>query len=278
MSNQRAATRAVTTRSPTRRLARRLTVAGVVGVIAAIMVGVVGWILAGRVSDALNTTVRPMASMVTDIADTIEASRVLVDRTTAALGSIEDATRSTARTLESVNGIIEDTASLGGREVADSLESAVDTLPGLVDTARVVDRTMRTLSLLGVDYDPEKPLDESLSDLEESLRPVPAQLRAQVGLLGDVQTELGAITDDSDELAGVLLRARTDMADVGRVLDSASENASQAADGVSGIESELDDFAVLARLLSVLAGVALVAAASAPLMIGRYATVGTRSG
>lgn len=251
-------------------LGRRLTLAGVVGMSAALLVGVIGWVISGRVTNDLTTTIEPIGAIVADVADTIDASRVLVSQTTEALTSIEDATRSAARTIESVGGIIAETGSLAGGDIADSLESAVATLPGLIDTARVVDRTMRTLSLVGVDYDPQRPLDESLGELEASLEPVPDQIRAQVALLDDVESDLNLISQDADELAALLLRARVELRGAEQVLLAAAQDAEEAAAGFTDIESDLGAYGALARLVSVLVAVALATAAMTPLLLGRY--------
>jgi hypothetical protein len=241
---------------------------GVVGLIATTLFAVVGWILVGRVSGALLTTFEPMSEVVVNISDTIGASQRLVSRTTEALTSIEGATRSTASTVESVNEILGETAALAGGEIADSLDSAVGSLPGVISTARVVDRTMRTLSLLGVDYDPDQPLDESLAELEASLRPVPDQIRDQAELLEDARSDIDLIVSDAGELAAVLLRARVELRGVEQVLADVAANAADASAGVQAIESDLDTYETAARALMLLATIALLVAAATPLVIG----------
>ncbi|HEY6634824.1 MAG TPA: hypothetical protein VI141_04340 [Acidimicrobiia bacterium] len=250
------------------RFGRVLVVIGIIGMVGALVVGIAGWILASKASDALLETVTPIAGVVTDVAATIEASQVMVDRTVEAIESIEDATRSTARTLDSVGAIVGETAELAGGGLADSLDAAIDTLPALIDTGRVVDRTMRALSLVGVDYDPEVPLDEALGELESSLAPIPGQLREQVDLLLTVQEDLARIGDDAATLSAVLLETRIDMMEAGATLDSAAEHATQAAEQISSIAANLETYDMLARVVVVAAALALAAAASAPLLIG----------
>lgn len=236
--------------------------------IATILFGVVGWILVGRVSAALLTTFEPMSEVVVNISDTIGASQRLVSMTTEALTSIEGATRSTASTVESVNEVLGETAALAGGEIADSLDSAIGTLPGVIATARVVDRTMRTLSLLGVDYDPDEPLDDTLAELETSLRPVPNQIRDQAALLEDVRSDIDLIVSDAGELAAVLLRARVELRGVEQVLADVADDAADASTGVQAIESDLDAYETAARALVLLATIALLVAAATPLVIG----------
>lgn len=250
------------------RAGKWLLAAGVLGAIAALVVGVVGWVLAGRVVATVENVITPTSGIVGDLADSIEASEVLFERTTEAIESIETASRSTVRTLGSVGAVIEETTEVASESVADSLETAVDTLPGLISTGRVIDNTMQALSFVGVDYDPDVPLDESLADLEASLAPLPDQIRDQVALLEDVQTDLADIADDGRELSGVLLEARLDMMAAERVLRSARANATAAAENIEEIEAGVDTYDTLARVVVVAAAVALLTASLAPAVLG----------
>lgn len=148
-------------------LGNLLVVIGIAGLVAAIIVGVAGWVLADRTSDRLSDTVEPLGDLVDNVSETVEATQVIVATTIEAIEGIESATRSAGRTLGSVSDLIVSTSDVIGEDLASGLEDAVGTLPALVDTGRIIDRTMRTLSLVGVDYDPEVPLDESLAGLEE---------------------------------------------------------------------------------------------------------------
>ena len=102
---------------------------GLSGMLAAVLVGVLGWVLAGRAAESVTVTMEPLSRVVRDLADSIAASEVLFDRTTEAIESIESATRSAVRTVDSVSDVLTETAGLAGGDIADSLDSAVDTLP-----------------------------------------------------------------------------------------------------------------------------------------------------
>lgn len=252
------------------RFGRALLIIGTIGAIGALVAGVAGWIVSDRAVRTLEDTIEPMAGIVINVAETIDASKVMVSRTTEAIDSIERATRSTARTLESVGGIIDETAILVGEDLAEGLDSAVGTLPGLIDTSRVIDRTMRALSLVGVDYDPEIPLDESLTNLEQSLSPLPDQMRDQVSMLQAVGADVSQISADAGALAAVLLEARIDMMEAERILKSAAENAANAVASIETIEQDLSTYDTLGKVVVVAVTIALLAAASAPLLIGMH--------
>lgn len=250
-------------------------VVGFVGVVASLVVGVAGWVLAGRATTTAERTIGPVTAVVEDVVESIEASEVLFDRTTEAIESIETAARSSVRTLDSVGSVLDETAEIAGGGIADSLDAAVDTLPGLISTSSVVDTTMRALSFVGVDYDPEVPLDESLADLESSLAPVPGQIREQVALIEDVRSDLDQIAEDGRQLSAVLLEARLDMIDAERTLRAARASAQAAAESVAAIEDEIDTYETLARVVAVAASLALLAASSGSLVFGLHLTRGS---
>ncbi|HET8738916.1 MAG TPA: hypothetical protein VFO17_04190 [Acidimicrobiia bacterium] len=252
------------------RLGRALVWIGIGGIVASLVVAIGGWLLASKATTALSETIEPFSGVITNLAESIEATRVIVDQTVDALESIESATRSTVRTLESVNTVLEETVTVAGEGVAGSLDATLETLPSLIATGRVVDRTMRALRLVGVDYDPEVPLDQALEDLGDSLAPLPGQMREVVALLDTVQDDVDQIADDARDLSAVLLQTRLEMVDADRVLAAASTNAATAAERVSQIEDDLSTYGGLAQVVAVVAALALMAPSLAPLLIGLH--------
>lgn len=251
-------------------LGRVLSIIGIVGMAAALIVGVAGWFITGRAHSQLATTVDPVADLLVDLGDSVEATELIVTTTVEAIESIESATSSGAGALDSVGQVIGNTANVVRGDLAGSIESVVDSLPALVDTGRVIDRTMRALSLVGVDYNPEVPLNEALTDLEQSLRPMPDELRSQADALTAVRQEIDLIAVDADALAVTLEDALGDMAEAELVLESTAENVARAADSVTAIESELSTYNIIAKIAVVAAALALFAAALASLLLGLH--------
>jgi hypothetical protein len=155
-------------------------------------------------------------------------------------------------------------------DIADSLQATVDTLPGLIDTASVIDTTMRALSFFGVDYDPDEPLDEALIDLQLSLTPIPGQIRGQAEVLGTLQTDIGRIGGDAGSLAAVLLETRISMSAVESIVDAAAADAAAAASAVESIRVEFDMIDTTILTMSLAAAIALAAAAAGPLLVGLH--------
>lgn len=227
-------------------------------------------IVGGRVTGSIKDLVDPLAEMSDNVSEALEASQVLVTQTRDAITSIEAATRSTARTLNSANEALGEVAGLAGGDIAEGLDAAVTTVPALIDTASVIDTTMRALSFVGVDYDPDVPLDDSLSDLETILTPIPDQIRDQAVLLEDIQDDLTDIGTDAGELAAVLLETRISLMEVDDIVSDAAENAARAAAAVKTIEVEIESVDTAIRLVAIAAAVALAVAGVTPLLIGLH--------
>lgn len=252
------------------RLGRILLTIGIVGMIAALIVGIAGWLLASRATHRLTETIEPLQDLVVNVSESVDATQVIVARTIQAVEGIESATRSAGRTLNAISDLIDSTSDVIGGDLADSLDGAVDTLPALVDTGRIIDRTMRTLSLVGVDYDPDVPLDESLTGLERSLRPIPDQLRDQVASLAEVRTDIDVVALDAGSLAATLLEARIEMAEAQTILVDTGDDVARAADTLAKIEADLGTFDLGSKVVVIAASIALSAAALAPLLLGLH--------
>lgn len=95
--------------------------------------------------------------------------------------------------IDDTRPLLQQSSSVTTEQLPASIEAFQETMPALVEVAGTIDDTLRTLDAfnvrrsilgipldfdLGVEYDPEVPFDESVSDLGASLEGVPQQLRS----------------------------------------------------------------------------------------------------
>ncbi len=251
------------------RTSSALKTIGTIGLIAAFAFGISGWMAVQRAGASVTGSIGSLQAVVSDLSSTVNASTTLVTRTREAVESIEDATRSSARAVDALDTVLAETALIAEEDVAASLDDAVAAFPALISTGRVIHAAMTTLSFVGVEYDPEVPLDQSLADLHDSLAPLPDQIRQQSQLINSLKTELDSISSSAGTLAGVLLETRIDMLGVEEVLLGASDNASQALASVSSVEDTLGSVVPLSKAAVVAMTLALALAAAVPLVIAR---------
>ena len=80
---------------------------------------------------------------------------------------------------------------------------------------------------LGVDYDPEVPLDEALSTVSDSLVDIPDSLRSLEGSLADAELNLLVVRNDLNALAENLDTANQQLAEVAPELEALAEDVAE---------------------------------------------------
>jgi hypothetical protein len=142
--------------------------------------------------------------VLSDTQEAVTAASAAI-RDTAVLGEgLQEGSAQTARALSSAGALIEG-------DVADSLSSVQEAMPAIVDAGRVIDSTLRALSLFGVEYDPPVPFDEALIDVEAGLDGLPDSIRSQgqqiaalAPTIASTATDIAIVADSLSEMADEL--------------------------------------------------------------------------
>lgn len=232
------------------------------------MVAIGGWIVLDGITDGAHGTIESAADVVDEVSTATEAASTAVSSMTNVVEDIESAARSTGRTLSTVEELLREVSDDAAEEIAASIESAVDAMPGVIQTGRVIDNTLNALSFVGVDYDPEVPLDEALESLRDSLEPLPGEIRSQAVLLDEAASDLTEIAEDAGSLSASLLEIRIELLDAERVLDAASADVDGVGQALDGLEEEVGSYAGWAPWLAVVLGFAVASGSAGILLIG----------
>lgn len=169
----------------------------------------------------------------------VESGDVLIE-VEESLDSAQDATVDVTLLLTDARPLVAETTEVIASDVPEALEGVQASMPSLIETAATVDETLiflsnvkmsiplpfqEALSLgLGVDYDPEVPLDQALEDLNENLDGIPEDLR---GLEDDLETanlNLLVVRDDLSALAGDLNQINRQMKDLNPQIEALTED------------------------------------------------------
>lgn len=252
-------------------LARLWWMGGLVGVVVSLLGGILGWFLVGAVQSAALDSLEATADVVELASETVVAVDGVFGDVVAALGTTEQALEEAGRSLSGIGVVTQEVSVLVGSEVPVQIESVLAAFPPLVDTARVVDRTMRALSLVGVEYDPEQPLDEALQEISNSLGPLPERLRGQREGLSTAADDLVVLSLSLEALSEDVATLTARLDETALLVSGYEDAALQAALTLEDLRSDLALQGALARVgVSVLA-VALAVACSVPLWLGRRA-------
>ncbi len=249
-------------------LSRVLVVAGATGVVASLMFGIGGWIVASGVMSGSAASIRSAADVVEDAAVATEAAAVSVANMRAVVEEIENAARSGGRTLGTVEQLLTDISNQATADVARSLESTVDAMPGIIRTGLVIDRTLSALTLLGVDYDPAVPLDTALESIRDSLAPLPDEIREQSQLLDEAADDLAQIAESSGNLAASLLEIRIDLLEAEDIVDEAARGVDEMSTQFVELAEDFDTYRAWVPWLIAAASLALGAVGFAVLVMG----------
>jgi methyl-accepting chemotaxis protein len=239
--------------------------AGITGAVVALLSGVLGWALIGNLAAGLDASLAAAGTVLATTTEAVEVIDGVLEDTAAALESMEATLAGGEEGMQEAAALTASLGTLLTEEVPTALEGVLASMPALVDTARVIDRTMRALSLVGVDYDPEVPLDQSLTGIEQTLEPLPEQLRAQqealeglsasmstmAASLGDLSSQVSDLGDGLSEASGLIDEYRASVGEVSEVVEAAR----------SSLATQLQWARALLVLLCVTAAVSLTAPA-----------------
>ncbi len=242
--------------------------AGATGVVLGIATALFGFSFISSSTTAAAESIDLGIEVLRTVGDTAD----VLDRT---FGDIADSLRSVQRTitdgavtLTQIAKVTGDLADLVGSDIPDGIEAVRSTMPGLISTAGLVDGTMRALSFVGVDYDPEVPLDESLSHLDQELAALPEQLRSQQPVLEGVADGLsefgGAILVIGDDLAGI--RARLTESEA--LLDEYTLSADRAEILLETLRADLGRLGRIGQWIVLMLGLAIAATQTLPILVG----------
>lgn len=165
-----------------------IRVGAVILAVTALSASVAGW-LALNVIDTTLTVIPGISRTTEPSGDLLDAIEVTLDEVRATLGDVSGITDQVADSTSEAAAVIDEIATLTTGQIPDSLTALQETMPALIDTANVIDNTMSALSFLGVDYDPDEPLDEALREVE-------AQLDGLPETISDQGARIGALVDD----------------------------------------------------------------------------------
>lgn len=176
------------------------------------MVGVViALVMAETLGRDVRSSISVSHSALDAIGQTIDAVDEVAAGTAASLDSTSDSVASASATLDGAVTTLEGVADFLERGLPETLESIQASMPAAIQTANAVDGTLRALSLVGVDYDPEEPFGESLSRVNTALSTLPAEIRVQSESLRLLIPSAEQLATDTEGLA-------TSMEDVERGL------------------------------------------------------------
>lgn len=182
-------------------LARLLQLAGSLGLILSVALALALPLVSLRFTANLADRLTGAADAMNGVAEGINVAGRNLESGAAALDSGSQALRTANRSLQGMDPLLDSVGELLADELPGSIEATQDALISAQDGAAAMDRVLRGLRLLGLNYDPELPLDQSLAQTADSLQGLPQALRQTEQDLAQSQDDLAQMGQDLTVLA-----------------------------------------------------------------------------
>ncbi|MEX2655249.1 MAG: hypothetical protein WD532_09515 [Acidimicrobiia bacterium] len=243
-------------------------VGGAAAVLGSLVGVAVGWVFIGTVGDAVTDTVGVSRRALLSVEETTRVIDEVFDGVAGSLREVQSTLADTSLTLTAASVITRSLGDVVTEEVPASVDAVRASLPALIDTASVIDITMRGLSFFGVDYDPDIPLDQSIEQIDARLAEIPLLLRGQQGTLEAVASDLEEFSSSTLTIADDLATIRVRLADASVVLNGYASIASESTGLLDELESDVASGVRLLRGLLVVVGVGLAATQTVAIAAG----------
>jgi hypothetical protein len=173
--------------------------------------------------------------------DTVALVASVIDQLAGSLVAVEDAVLDSIATIDDAEDALVKLAEISGEDLPRIVQSVEDAMPALIQVADVIDGTLGALSFVGVPYDPEVPVDDSLAGVADSIAGLTEQLAQQADLIAGVGTGLGGIADQAGELIIQMGVARVQLADGLALLNQYRATTAAAIEAVAAERGLVDD-------------------------------------
>jgi hypothetical protein len=182
-------------RSSTR--GRLLVWLGTAGLVLLGLVAILSFVLVDGFMSRYRDTLTGTQSSLADVERTLEISETSLEALRSTVASVSAAADGAAESARTVGLAVDGAAEVIGEELPSSVESIREAMPGLIQAAEVIDSTLTTLAFLGVDYDPEVPLDQAFRRLDLELATIPETLRDNAALISGLTTQAQVFGDEA---------------------------------------------------------------------------------
>ena len=192
------------------------TAAVAVGLLA-VAVAAAGWITLGgiqRLDDAGITSPETFDTLRRTVAVTASTTSTVAD----ALEDLERLVETVASSAETTAVFVSEAAEVTSTRIPQSLGAIERAMPGLIDAAAVIDDSLSTLSLLGVDYDPAMPFDDALREVQTSLDGLADEVSIQGATLERLVPEMEEVSVTAASLTSRVQDTREHLRTAGSIL------------------------------------------------------------
>lgn len=230
-------------------------VVGVLGLVAAVVIAVTGWWLAGRAQETLRRSLAVAAEGVATAADTVTLAGDAIEQIDGGLGALEAGLDTAGSAFAELPPVVEEIAALAAEDIPTGLEGVAGSAAALGEVATGLEEALRPLRILGVEVGPIGDLTASLADVDAGLTEAPDRLRRQAERLRRSAAGLEGVDREIDVLVGQVQGTRLGLTDAVELVSRYEQAAADAERLVADAQDDLARQVLAGRVLAlVLAG------------------------
>ena len=251
------------------RLRSALVGFGVLALVTSLVGLVLGLLLVDSVSNDLGGSVGLSESAVLAVEETLDLLEAVALEVDEGLAAASESIGGAAEGVDEAAGRLEEVADFLDGDLQTNIEAIHSSMPAAIQTASAIDATLRTLSLLGVDYDPDEPFDESLIAVEAALADLPSQLGAQADAIRALVPVSREFARDATTMSESFASLAVELSHSQELIDSYRATLVQAEGVVDQTGSSLTANLWLIRLMIVMMGMTGAGLAVGMIVLGR---------
>jgi ABC-type transporter Mla subunit MlaD len=253
------------------------------GVILSVGGVVVGREVVDRVAMELDVGLTTAADTLENLDRTLQLTNDVIDQVVASLDTVEDALSNASKALQETRPMVKDVGGIVTGDVADALESVQNAIDPLVSLSATIDTVLRGLSDfaveetilgipvtidLGIEYDPEVSLPDTVQAIGDSIEGLPESLRVLSEDVENADANLGIISQDLTAISSDLGEIHNSLGELPDLVDGFSGNVDSAQEQIQSVQSRLNDAIQLVKTATIVFFVWLGLTQIAPLSWG----------
>ena len=241
-----------------------LFVVGIIGVVLAFLGIYFGLDAIDQIGAGLNSGVDLALDSLATIQDTVTLTKTAVDEAYNSIQTVEKTAADMSTTIGDTGPLVDQMSVVVAQEIPNSVEAIQSSLVPAAEVAKQMDNTLLALSAfsldqsflgfdlqfdLGIDYQPEEPLDESLLSIGSSLDGVADELRNLEPLMATNSGNVALMSDNVALIAEDIASINTVIADITPLLDQYAATFTQLENGLLRLQTDLDNYLQIAKIV-----------------------------
>lgn len=206
-------------RGQQRLIAMTLIATAVLGIVISLVGLVVVGFAGARAQAALQRQLTVVDNALAATSDGLTIAETSLGAAQRTVGNLSSVVGNVAQAVSDTEPGLVALQDLLGESLPETIASTQVALDGAAETAAIVDGVLSALSLFGVRYNPEVPLNVAIDRVSRSLAAVPPALDTVATGLGTTTTNLSSIASDLTEVEAGLQTIAADLSDAAGVID-----------------------------------------------------------